>query len=309
MSDIKFPQGLYELMDAYDGFIIDQWGVLHNGVEAHSEAIDVLNHLKKAQKEVVILSNSSKRSEDNIDRLKKIGVKPAHYVGIVTSGEVAWNALKDKSEMPFKLLGNKCYLISRHKDYSLLDGLEIETVRDIEDADFILITGFDAALGDVSCFDGEFKKAVVKHIPAICANPDIVAMHGHEKIIMAGAIASRYQEMGGTVHYTGKPNRSLFRYCLKKFSNAIPSRVLVIGDSIKHDIGGAMNAEFDSLFITSGIHHSEFKHCSSDEERRKVMLHVSSLYGGIAPNYVMPSLIWQTKEAAIEERNRMRNLN
>jgi len=307
MSDINFPQGLYELIDAYDGFIIDQWGVLHNCNETFKLAVDTLNQLKKNQKEVIILSNSARRSADNVERLKKMGFKPSHYLDIVTSGEVTWHGLNEKTEMPFKTLGNKCYLICKDEDYSLLTGLKIERVRDIEDADFILITGFDNPDVKLDYFEKEFKKAVVKHIPVICANPDMVTVNGVIKTIAPGMIATKYHEMGGTVHYIGKPNKLIFRYCLKQFKHIIPSRILVIGDSIKYDIAGAANTDLDSLFITSGIHNTEFKNCKTEEELRRAMMRMSSLYGGITPNYVMPQLLWQTKEAAIEERNRMKN--
>ena len=94
MSTMTFCQGLYELMDSYDGFIMDQWGVLHNGVQAYEGVIDSLGHLKQRKKQVVILSNSAKRSDDNVERLKKLGIKPSMYKAVVTAGEVAWQGLR-----------------------------------------------------------------------------------------------------------------------------------------------------------------------------------------------------------------------
>ena len=301
-----FSQGLYELMDSYDGFIMDQWGVLHNGVQAYDGVIDTLNHLKQRKKQVIILSNSAKRSDDNVERLKKLGIKPTLYKEVVTAGEVTWKGLKDQKDAPFKGLGNKCYLISRPDDFALLDGLPIERVHDIEEAQFILITGFDSTNNKLEELDPIFKRAVIKRLPAICANPDMITVYGHERAIGPGAVAKRYHELGGMAHLIGKPHKTIFRHCLGMFDGLIPSRILMIGDSMQHDVAGAMAVDIDTAFITQGIHSSQFKPGMSVEQKRKVMEHLAQVYGGIRPNWVLDSLVWQTAEAALRERERAR---
>lgn len=301
-----FSQGLYELMDSYDGFIMDQWGVLHNGVQAYDGVIDTLNHLKQRKKQVIILSNSAKRADDNVERLKKLGIKPALYKEVVTAGDVTWQGLKEQKDAPFKGLGEKCYLISRPDDFALLDGLSVQRVHDIEDAQFILITGFDPANNKLEDMDPVFKRAVIRRLPAICANPDMVTVYGHERAIGPGAVAKRYHELGGMTHLIGKPHKTIFRHCLGLFDGVIPSRILMIGDSMQHDVAGAMAVDIDTAFITQGIHSSSFKPGMSPEQKRKVMEHLAQVYGGIRPNWVLDSLVWQTAEAALRERERAR---
>jgi HAD superfamily hydrolase (TIGR01459 family) len=303
---MTFSQGLYELMDSYDGFIMDQWGVLHNGLHPYEGVIDTLNHLKQRKKQVIILSNSAKRSSDNIERLKKLGIKPGLYKEVVSAGEVTWRGLRDQKDTPFKGLGKKCYLISRPDDKSLTEGLDIEMVTNIEDAQFILITSFDQASTKMENLEAVLRKAVGKRIPAICANPDMVTVYGHERSIGPGAIAKRYQELGGAAHYIGKPHKTIFRYCLGLFENVIPSRILVIGDSIQHDIAGGVSVDLDTAFITAGIHASAFKPGMAVEQKRKIMEQLAQGYGDIRPTWVLDSLIWQTPEAALRERERAR---
>lgn len=306
MSSMMFCQGLYELMDSYDGFIMDQWGVLHNGLQTYDGVVDTLNHLKQRKKQVVILSNSSKRSEDNTERLKKFGIKPTLYKDVVSAGEVTWQGLKKQEEPPFKNLGSKCYLITRDNDRALLEGLDIEVVSDIEEAQFILITSFDSPKMKVEDLDPIFKKAVAKRLPAICANPDMVTVYGHERAVGPGAVAKRYHDLGGAAHLIGKPHKMIFRYALGLFDGVIPSRILVIGDSMQHDIAGAVSVDLDTAFITSGIHAGAFKPGMSPEQKRKTMEHLAQGYAGIRPNWVLDSLIWQTPEAALRERERAR---
>lgn len=306
MSNMTFCQGLYELMDTYDGFIMDQWGVLHNGLQPYDGVIDTLNHLKQNKKQVIILSNSAKRSADNVERLKKLGIKPGLYKEVITAGEVTWRGLNEQKDAPFKEIGKKCYLVSRPDDRALLAGLDIELVKDVEQAQFILITGFDSSRMKIEDLDPVFKKAVGKRIPAICANPDMVTVYGHERQPGPGAIAKRYQELGGAAHYIGKPHKTIFRYCLGLFDNIIPSRILVVGDSIQHDIAGGVSVDMDTAFITAGIHANAFKPDMTNERKRKVMEQLAQGYGGIRPTLVLDSLVWQTAEAALRERERAR---
>lgn len=306
MSTMTLCQGLYELMDGYDGFILDQWGVLHNGVQTYDGVTDCLNHLKSRKKQVIILSNSAKRSDDNVERLKKLGIRSTHYKAVVTAGEVTWQGLKEQKDAPFKGLGQKCFLISRPDDRALLSGLDIEVVDDIDQAEFILITGFDAAGKKLEDLDPVFKKAVSKRLPALCANPDMVTVYGHERAIGPGAVAKRYHELGGVAHLIGKPHKTIFRFAQGLFEGVIPSRILVIGDSMQHDIAGAIGVDMDTAFITSGIHSGAFTPDMSPGQHRKAMEHLAQVYGGIRPTWVLESLVWQTAEAALRERERAR---
>jgi ribonucleotide monophosphatase NagD (HAD superfamily) len=90
------------------------------------------------------------------------------------------------------------------------------------------------------------------------------------------------------------------------FDKLIPSRILMIGDSIQHDIAGAMQVDIDTAFITQGIHSNAFKPGMSVEQKRKAMEHLAQGYGGIRPTWVLDSLVWQTPEAALRERERAR---
>jgi len=300
-----FSEGLYEFMDSYDGFIMDQWGVLHNGIEPYPGVMDALNQLKKRDKQVIILSNSGKRSDYNAKRMKDLGFKTTQYKDIVSAGEVCWQGLKNRDEGVFEGLGTKCFLISRSGDQLLLEGLDIEVVENVEDAEFILITGTDAPHKKLEDYEADLKKAVTKGIPAICANPDLITVFGSERAMGPGAIAKRYQEFGGVSHFIGKPHKPIFRHCLSLFDGVMPARVLMIGDSLYHDIAGGHGVDMDTAFITGGIHANAFKADMSLDQRQKNMEQLAQNYG-VRPTWVMHNLIWQTPEAAVRERERAR---
>ena len=50
--------GLRSIIANYDIFYIDLWGVVHNGVVLHKNAIDVLKKIKEAKKKYVLLTNA-----------------------------------------------------------------------------------------------------------------------------------------------------------------------------------------------------------------------------------------------------------
>jgi ribonucleotide monophosphatase NagD (HAD superfamily) len=92
----------------------------------------------------------------------------------------------------------------------------------------------------------------------VCANPDLVVMHGGRLALCAGALAKWYEEAGGRVRWHGKPFRSVYDTCLGLLGIADRARILAVGDSLRTDIAGAAGAGIDSLLIAGGIHAEEF---------------------------------------------------
>ena len=55
--------GIQRIVEEYDVFFIDLWGVIHKGVECYSNAITALKHLKNKNKKIVLISNAPRPSE------------------------------------------------------------------------------------------------------------------------------------------------------------------------------------------------------------------------------------------------------
>ncbi len=308
VGNTSFCDGLYNLIDSYDGFILDQWGVLHDGIKPYDGVLHALRQLKANNKQVIILSNSGKRSDYNKQRLAELGFKKTMYKEVISAGEVAWSGLKNRDEGVFRELKDKnsCYLIARGNDRSLLEGLEIDVVDNIDDAEFILITGVDSPQKTLSDYEPILRQAATRRIPAFCANPDEVTVFGKERTMGPGTVAKKYQEFGGVSHMIGKPYSTIFKHCIGLFDNIIPSRMVVIGDSLYHDVAGANAIDMDSVFITGGLHAKEFKKLSSDNAKYRHVEHLIKQYVA-RPLWVMESLIWQSPEAA--KLNKIREIS
>tara|TARA_R110001583_G_scaffold22377_7_gene84002 strand:+ start:872 stop:1696 length:825 start_codon:yes stop_codon:yes gene_type:complete len=246
---MKMINGLQDIINTFDTFILDQWGVLHNGGDAFPEAIEALKFLKEHNKKVVILSNSGKTGTFSYQRLHESGISRDLYFDVLTSGDHMRHNFKSGK---FKHLGKKALHFTWDNDVSVLDDCDLIEAN-VNDASFILCCGVDR--GNVENYMDDLKLAHEKKLELVVSNPDLVAMLPNGTLkTCPGAIAKAYQDMGGIVHWHGKPQKEIYIMCkelVAGWDNAI-----AVGDSLEHDIAGANIANISSLFITSGIHSS-----------------------------------------------------
>lgn len=295
MAKTKFCQGISDISDSYSAFILDQWGVLHNGEKLYDGVLDCLKELKNRNKFILILSNSGKRAAVNAESMKKLGLGSSHYDMILTSGEMTWQGLRDQDEGFFQGMGEKCFLISRGGDRSIVEGLPIQVVSDPEEADFLLISGCDAPEKNmVDHYEPILRVAVRRRLKAICANPDSRALIGNNYIMGPGLIARRYEDFGGVVHYIGKPHRPIFQHCIKMLQEKeiYPGQTVMVGDTMAHDILGAASVNIDTCLVKNGLHYGAFKNCHSPLDVDKALNILTLQHNNIRPTYLVDRLKW-----------------
>jgi HAD superfamily hydrolase (TIGR01459 family) len=253
---VRILKGLRAVAQRYDGFILDLWGVLHNGQKPTPYAIEALTELKRAAKRIVILSNAPRRAYLVAKRVTEIGISPDLYHHLHTSGEETWRHLKQRDDPFYRALGPHCFLIGPQRDDNMLEDVDLRRVSSVNEANFILNTGpnYDET---VEQYQPLLDAARSRSLKMVCANPDLVVQIGDRLNICAGAIAQRYEEMGGEVRWHGKPLPGVYETVFSLLGVADRRRILAIGDSIRTDIAGANAAGIDSLFVVSGIHAEE----------------------------------------------------
>jgi HAD superfamily hydrolase (TIGR01459 family) len=291
MIEPTFCSGLADLASRYRGFIVDQWGVLHDGARPYADALDCLARLRAGGKRVVLLSNSGKRTAINRARLAEIGIDGSLYDAIVTSGEATWQALAERTEPFFAALGRRCILWSRYGDRSVVEGLPLEVVERIEDAEFLLLAGVedDARLED---FGTQLEAAAARGLPMVCANPDIVAVLADGRFGTGpGALAHHYEQQGGAVGYVGKPHHPIYQVCLEALGHPPHAEVLTVGDSMAHDVAGGAAMELDTALIMSGIHGRIFDLERGVRANRAALEELAREYG-VLPRWVLPRFRW-----------------
>ena len=89
----KIIESISDIISLYDVFILDQWGVMHDGKKGYDCAINSVEKLIKKNKKLIIISNSSKRKKSSIRRLKSLGFDKNHFIEVMTSGEMIWQEI------------------------------------------------------------------------------------------------------------------------------------------------------------------------------------------------------------------------
>jgi HAD superfamily hydrolase (TIGR01459 family) len=91
-------------------------------------------------------------------------------------------------------------------------------------------------------------------LPLLCSNPDYLVDDDNRLSMCGGTVAQLYEDMGGIVYRYGKPFKPIYDDIKKKMKIKSNSKVIVIGDSLWHDIAGGNLMKYDSLWIKEGIH-------------------------------------------------------
>lgn len=285
----RWATGMAPLADLYDGFIVDQWGVLHDGSTAYAGVAECLEELVRRDKRVVVLSNSGKRADHNARNMARLGLPPRLYTAIVTSGEATWIELKGRAH-PFTAgLGRRSLVIARDDDLSVADGLDLDIVDDVADADFILLSGVDGR-----ALDG-WKPLLIaarqRSLPMICGNPDVLGLDARGTFPGAGSVARLYREMGGAVRFIGKPHPEIYEYCWQALGPMARERVVAVGDSIGHDVSGGAAAGAATALVAGGVHADAFADLDDGDSitRRAAALGAEE---GAMPDWVLPAFVW-----------------
>jgi HAD superfamily hydrolase (TIGR01459 family) len=138
---VRILAGLGRIAADYDGFILDLWGVLHDGAKPFPGVLDALGRLIAAGKRVVILSNAPRRAPAVIKRMGEIGIPPGLYHHVLSSGEETWQHLVKRDDPFHAALGTRCYHIGSPRDEDMVEGVGFHRVKEMSEAVFILNTG------------------------------------------------------------------------------------------------------------------------------------------------------------------------
>jgi len=273
---------LVQLVGAYAGVVLDVFGVIHDGVSVFPEARASLCRLRNEGMRICLLSNSPRRSDEVAKRLEAMGIGRDLYHGLITSGELVYEALSESSKFP---TGSTYFHLGPLELAELLSGLPMNASLSIEAADFILATGWP----EESAMTGKLLHAgLARKLPLICANPDFEVHIAEKKVICAGALARDYEMLGGRVFFYGKPYQAAYSKALEVLRLS-EGRVLAIGDSLATDIVGGKRAGFETALVLTGVH----KNClKRDGKIDRPMLQDLFLQHGVDPDFILPSIDW-----------------
>jgi HAD superfamily hydrolase (TIGR01459 family) len=268
---------LGDVSGRYGALFCDVWGVVHDGVAQNPPAVAALAEARRAGAQVVLLTNSPRPAEGVREQLDALGVSREAYDAIVTSGDATRALISAGSRRVFH--------IGTPRNEDLFEGLHLDLLPP-EEADLVVATGlFDDERETPEDYASLLDRLAARHLPMICANPDIVVHRGERLIYCAGAIAKAYAERGEVVHLAGKPHPPIYdvaRSLLPEGNAAI----LCIGDGMFTDVKGANTLGADCLFVSDGIHREELAGAGGDPARLAQELEAR----GLEARFVQPFL-------------------
>ena len=248
MTENLDKEGLRVIADDYDLFYIALWGVIHNGIKLHQQAILTINQILKIKKHFVLLTNAPRPNEAVRVFLEKMGLEKKIRDHVFTSGEAALNYLKKNYPT------EKFYHIGPPRDFDLFNDFKKNQSKNLDKSEYFLCTGlFDNHDSDLNYYRELLEKYTNKKM--ICTNPDLIVDRGKKRELCAGSVAMVFEKLGGKVIYFGKPYPEVYN---QSFDNN-GKKILSIGDNLNTDIKGANLLNYDSLLISNGIHKNEIK--------------------------------------------------
>ncbi|MDA8051629.1 MAG: TIGR01459 family HAD-type hydrolase [Rhodospirillales bacterium] len=286
---MRHVAGMAGLAREYDGFIVDLWGVVHDGVAPYPGAAECLARLKAAGKRAALLSNAPRRAAAAAAAMQAMGIGEGLYHALLTSGEATHMMLRDRTDPWFAALGRHVFHLGPERDRNVFEGLDYEPVEEPEQADFVLNTGPDDHRNPTRLeeFEPVLEACQAARLPMVCANPDREVVRGGVRVLCAGALAERYRELGGKVRKVGKPDPAIYAPVLALLG--LPrERVLAIGDALETDIAGAAAAGIASAWVLGGIHGQAL---GDDREAAEEMAGLA----GLSPLATLPAFVWEER--------------
>lgn len=239
---------LDDLPERYGTILCDIWGCVHDGVELYPGAADRLSRWHREDRTIVLITNAPRTAEAVASQLIAIGLDPALWDGIATSGDAGIESLKDCPK-PVGFIGTQA-------DREILEGKGV-AIDDGEAFDDLACVGLDEQRREVIDYTDQLRRAAGRDVLMHCLNPDRVVVRGGVIEPCAGSLADLYLEFGGRVEWYGKPHPGIYTHALHLAGNPANDQVLAIGDGLHTDLLGAARMGFAFVFVAGGIHRGE----------------------------------------------------
>ena len=287
---IPIIEQINELASHYSAWLVDIWGVMHNGRRAFPGAVEAARAFRKQGGIVVLLSNSPRPSPSVQEQLRHLGVPDQAYDATVTSGDLTRHELGKRE-------GATVYHLGPERDRPIFHGLPVK-LGPPEEAALIVCSGlFDDETETPDDYVERLRALAARRLPMICANPDHLVERGDRLVYCAGALAAIYEREGGSVIYAGKPYAPIYLLALETIAKIVGhdvprSEVLAIGDGVNTDIAGAAALGISSVFVASGLHVPANSGGDAGTDALDAR-HLAELFAQAGrPLAAMPALVW-----------------
>jgi HAD superfamily hydrolase (TIGR01459 family) len=252
-AEIPIVSSIAPLAAGRTAWLVDIWGVMHNGVAPYLPAANACAQFRRSGGTVLLLSNAPRPAPSVVEQLDRIGVPRDAYDTILTSGDASREMI-DRAAQAGRAIGH----IGPERDRGLFEGAADPVP--LAKAQTVVCSGlYDDERETPETYIEILALLKKRGVDMICANPDLTVERGGRIIYCAGALAKAYEDMGGAVAYAGKPYLPVYDLAFERLAalrgaGVARTQVLAIGDGVGTDIAGAAAAGIDSVYVASGVH-------------------------------------------------------
>ncbi len=278
-----------QLLDRYDAFGFDSYGVLVDGIDPLPGALDLIKRLNDAGKSWVVATNDASRlPHTRLELMQSQGFEiETHQV--VSSGSLLKGFFEAR-----QIQGTKCIATGFGEaiEYVKVGGCEPVQLGATDDsaASLVLagIHGFDWEQGLSDILSLAFRRLDAGNpLHMAVPNPDILYPDGEQRYSvgpggLAELIETALQRGFGVSEWTtfaklGKPHAPMFDEIRRRLPS--DSKAVFFGDQLHTDILGGNVAGFDTVLMGTGIARWQGPEDFDDVDSSQV------------PTYLLPSLV------------------
>jgi len=275
------------LIEQYDALLFDSFGVLVDGVNPISGAVELVDRMNSDDVNYFVVTNDASASLTS--RVSTFAAKgfniPADRIinsGSLIAGYFEQNALEGK---PTLVLGSQ-----DSRDYTSAGGARLVELHSDIEPDVVVVGhsgphDWESTLETLlSIFSRRFQHG--DPVRLVLPNPDFIYPNGPGKFgFGAAAFVDLLEQALKRLHghdeslvatKLGKPHKPIFDAAIKR---AETNNVIMIGDQLQTDILGANNAGIDSAVVTTGIN------------RRSTPGEFEEVDDELTPRYILASLV------------------
>jgi HAD superfamily hydrolase (TIGR01450 family) len=252
------PATIRDLLDRYDGVLLDAYGVLVDARGALPGTAELSAELDRRAAAYAIVTNDASRAQDTYaKRFAGYGIRIAPE-RIVTSGSLLPAYLRAHG-----LAGARTAVLGTPDSIAYVaagGGVPVAIARGM-DIDALVVCdddGFDFLPAIEICLSTVVRAVEAGRMPAlILPNPDLVYPKGDGELgftagtialMIEAALARRFPAIAPRFAHLGKPEPHLFAHAAGLLGLS-PRRLVMIGDQLETDIAGARAAGIDTALL------------------------------------------------------------
>lgn len=258
-----------ELLERYDGLLIDAYGVLVHSSDAFPGARSLVDNLNGLGFPYVVVTNDASRLPTTAaEKYRNCGLD-IDVERVVTSGSLLEPYFEDRG-----LTGADCAVLGT-RDSKIYVERAGGNVVDPRERDFdVLVLGDDAGFPFRESMDATITRLIrrIDHgesVELVLPNPDLIYQQGPDRYGFAvGSLAQmfevvldeRFPDLDLKFDRLGKPHHPIYEEAERRIGS---ENVAMLGDQLATDIDGANRAGIDSVLVSGGVTNLETALASS----------------------------------------------